>query len=48
MNTPNGYIIKEIFSLTLTGLEGHICPSLVKGTGRTYMSLCCYIMVASL
>ncbi len=40
------YYLKLTPLLTLTGLEGHICPSLVKG--RTYMSLCCNIMVVSL
>ncbi len=33
--------------VTLTGLEGHICPSQQK-TGRTYMSYNCDIIVASL
>ncbi len=34
-------------TLTLTGLEGHICPSLVKGL-EGHVSLCCNIMVTSL
>ncbi len=34
------YSRNELFYLTLTGLEGHICPSLVKGLeGHIYVPL---------